>query len=92
MGLKHKLFSLHERIYSDDELIDVSNRVDNPTMLFHHQPVWEMDSLFGNEIIWSGFNGGTFTDNYVEKFNSKTKKDVIINFIKKNSLTLIVLI
>ena len=58
-------------------------------MLFHHQPVWEMDSLFRNEIIWSGFNGGTFTDNYVEKFNSRTKKDAITNFSSETTMKIL---
>jgi len=83
-NIRHHQFPLNSINYSEEELINTSKRIDHQTLLFHHQPLWLTDELFNGQLVWSGFNGGTFTDNYVEKFNSNSVVEGKENFITKN--------
>lgn len=57
IGTKHQSFDLTTHQYRQEELEDISRRIDQQAVLFHHWPVWEMDRLFGDAAHWSGFMG-----------------------------------
>lgn len=77
-GTDHVNFPLTEYEYNMDELLDISKRVDYQTVLFHHPPVWKIDELFGDDLIWSGFFAGSLVgQQYIEK--SPTEINEAIN-------------
>lgn len=51
----HVSHSLAEYKYYTHELVDISNRIDHQTILFHYQPVHEVDKYFEVFSHWSGF-------------------------------------
>lgn len=53
-GTKHYTFDLTKSKYKQDELIEVSKRVDHQTLLFLHPPLFQVDSLFSDYNVWSG--------------------------------------
>jgi len=84
IGTHHTNFDLTNYPYSQDELIDISKRIEYQTTLFHHPPIWEMEKIFESYTIWSGVSieswfGSHFTGNDFESLlSAKTK------FIKEN--------
>jgi asparagine synthetase B (glutamine-hydrolysing) len=80
---KHDNFPLTDYVYSMEELLDISKRVDHQTVLFHHPAVWKLDEKFNKSIMWSGFFGGLTGSAYNKKapleINAAKK-----SFIKKN--------
>ncbi len=72
-GTNHTSFDLTQHIYRQEELEDISRRVERQTMLFHHQPVWEVDKRFKGLQYWSGYLGG-FT--LQRKFDKKPVMDL----------------
>lgn len=66
LGTKHIKLPLTDYEYNMEELIDVSKRINHQTVLFHHPPVWKIDELFSDGVIWSGFFGGQLAgDDYL---------------------------
>ena len=57
LGVKHTSFDLTKCNFKQEELEDVSKRVDFQTILFHHAPIWEVDRLFFGYQNWFGFMG-----------------------------------
>jgi len=77
LGTKHSNFSLINHRYKMEELLDISNRIDHQTVLFHHAPVWKLDELFNNHIVWSGFFGGQlFGEDYHENAPNDINKAI----------------
>lgn len=92
-GTNHKNFPLTSHRYKEEELIDISNRVENQTMLFHHPPVWEVDNFCGeNSIVWSGFIGDVVAGGHLPKKPIPELIEAKINYVNNykyvNSLCL----
>lgn len=82
IGTQHTNYSLIDYKYDIEELIDISNRVDHQTILFHHPPIWDILKEFGDSTIWSGFLGGELTD---ARHTNYSFNDSIENlFLRKN--------
>lgn len=56
-GTKHVAFDLNKYVYSFEELSDIARRNDYQTTLFHHPPIRDLDALYSDKTIWSGFFG-----------------------------------
>lgn len=91
-GTEHVAFPLSVYAASQEELLDISNRVDYQTVLFHHPPIWELDKRYKGCQFWSGYIGDLITgadvpdiavDNpidakrkYLQKFQFVTSIDI----------------
>ncbi len=85
LGTNHTSFSLTDYNYKQDELNDISSRVDYQTMLFHHAPVFEVDRQFQDCANWSGFMGDPIAGSKLLRNPSQTLTDAKKAFIKKNT-------
>ncbi|MFD1385940.1 asparagine synthase-related protein [Oceanobacillus oncorhynchi subsp. oncorhynchi] len=84
VGTNHINFPLTEYEYNMDEMIDISNRIDNQTVLFHHPPVNKLLKEYTGKHLWSGFLGGELTDARHTNYNQGSIKEL---FIKQNYYT-----
>ena len=84
VGTKHKKFSLNEYKYCQDELIEISKRIDHQTLLFLHPPVTEVDKLFENFTVWSGAIIDVYFGVHTHKLPATNIKDAINNFYREN--------
>lgn len=82
MGTKHVAFDLNKYVYSFEELSDIARRNDYQTTLFHYPPIKDLDALYSDKTIWSGFFGDPSSGSKLilndDGLNSKE------HFIKKN--------
>lgn len=84
VGTKHLNLPLTEYKYNQEELLDISKRIDHQTVLFHHPPIWKLDKLFSSFTVWSGFFGDALTGaNYVIKDSIEVNK-VMELFLNRN--------
>ncbi|NLK12428.1 MAG: hypothetical protein GX312_02425, partial [Candidatus Phytoplasma sp.] len=67
LGTKHVSFALTEHRYDIEELLDISNRINHQTVLFHHPPVKRLSSIYGDSIFWMGSFAGPITGGSTEK-------------------------
>lgn len=84
MGTNHTKFPLTEYQYSNEEEIDISKRSDHQAILFHHAPIWEIDKLYKNKIIWSGFLGDTIGGSHSIIFKNCKLVESKTNFLYRN--------
>ena len=84
IGTTHTSFDLTKHKYKQNELLDISQRLNFKTILFHHWPVWEVDKLYGGCTHWSGFMGDPLTGGHLQKTPSKTIAAANDSFIEKN--------
>jgi len=84
IGTRHTKMPLNTYRYNQEELIDISCRVDHQINLFYHPPIWDLDKLFSNGVILSGFFGGRSSGSYVFLENSKTLDEAKKRYINKN--------
>jgi len=87
LNLKHTQFDLSKIPYRQEELEDISRRVDFQTVLFHHGPVWEIDKYYKGCNIWTGFMGETLAGSKLLEKPSENLKDGLAWFVKKNKFT-----
>ncbi|MFW6015712.1 MAG: asparagine synthase-related protein [bacterium] len=85
MGTMHMKFSLTEYEYNVDELIDISSKVDHQTVLFHHPPVQQIESMFGKSLYWSGFMGGELAGSHLEQRIFEEVREAKSNFVSRNT-------
>lgn len=94
VGSKHTSYNLHNYVYNIDELLDISQRINYQTILFHHQPVWEMQAKFQGIKIWSGVSieswFGSHKKQYYSEKNQHLQKQKFIcdeTYVKSIDLT-----
>lgn len=85
IGTHHISFPLTQHQYHMDELIDTSRRMDHQTILFHHPPVYEIDTLFAKHWIWSGWLGGEIAGSHLPKEPASTLEGAKQSFVRKNT-------
>jgi hypothetical protein len=83
-GTKHTKFNLTQHTYNQDELEDISKRVEQQTVLFHHWPVWKVDKVFSDFIVWSGFMGDPLAGSHLSVNPSVEIEKAKQTFIEKN--------
>jgi len=92
IGTNHVVFTLTEYNYHQEELLDISKRVDHQTVLFHHPPIWELDKRFKGAQVWSGYIGDVITGGYYQKKPSpnitKAKERYLEKYAYVNSISL----
>lgn len=91
IGTKHTYFPLNKYKYNMEELIDISKKFDNQTMLFHHGPIWKIVNKFKDFSLWSGCMGDIFTGTHlVNTINDlqEAKEQFLLNesFVKTINL------
>ena len=84
LGTRHTQFDLTKHTYRQDELEDVSRRVDQQTVLFHHCPVWDAERLFGGFKVWSGFLGDPLSGSHLPSSPAKDVETAARRFFEKN--------
>ncbi len=85
LGTNHTSFDLTQYIYNQEELEDISKRVDFQTILFHHAPVWEVDKKFADCQNWCGFMGDPLAGSKLTNEPSTSLELAKKQFIKKNT-------
>jgi len=83
-GTRHTSFDLTQYIYNQNELENISKRVNFQTVLFHHAPVAMIDQKFKGCILWSGFFGETLTGDHLPKDKSNNIEEAKKKFILQN--------
>ena len=53
-GTNHTSFDLTQHTFTNHEELEVSRRTGLQTILFHHQPILEVERRFGGCVTWSG--------------------------------------
>lgn len=84
LGTEHTSFDLTRYIYTQRELEDISSRVDRQTVLFHHPPVWEIDTRFRGCEIWSGYLGDPLAGSHLLTKPSHSIQEAQIRFLERN--------
>lgn len=83
-GTKHISIDLTKLKYSMEDLIEMSNRVDHQTVLFHHPPTFYLDSIIEDSYVWSGAIIDVFFGRHKHHIKSNNIADAKRNFIKEN--------
>lgn len=84
LGTKHTNFDLTQYQYTQEELEDISLRVDRQTVLFHHAPIWEIDRKYTGFRLWSGFGGDAFTGVKYKQDESTSVECAFEKYLKNN--------
>jgi hypothetical protein len=84
LGTTHTSFDLTKYTYRQEELEDISKRIQHQAILFHHWPVWKIDKEFQGCTQWSGFMGDPLAGSHLSDNKSKNIEDAKEQFIKKN--------
>lgn len=82
---KHTNFDLTQYQYTQEELEDISTRIDRQTILFHHPPVWQLDKEYKELELWSGFMGDPIAGSKLD--TSLNKAEEINKYLKSNLYT-----
>lgn len=85
LGTQHHVYDLTQVIYSQDELEDVSRRIDQQAILFHHWPVWEVDRDFHGSSNWSGFAGGELHGAHLPRSYDEQLEKAEAQFLERNT-------
>jgi len=83
LGTNHTSFDLTKHMYKQEELEDISKRIQHQTVLFHHWPVWEVDKLFDTCTQWSGFMGDPIAGSHLLTNPSKNIEEAKKSLLKK---------
>lgn len=86
IGTNHISLDLTKYKYSVQELIDVAKRTDYQTVLFHHPPLWELDSKFKDGVIWSGYIGDAIVGGHLKKIPSSSLNEAKIKYLNNRAL------
>ena len=54
LGTNHISFDLTQHLYTNEEEMEISRRTGLQTILFHHQPIFEVEKRFPEYVHWSG--------------------------------------
>ncbi|WP_156854438.1 asparagine synthase-related protein [Oceanobacillus sp. AG] len=84
IGTIHYNYPLTEYNYNLKELMDISKRVDNQTVLFHHPPIKDIKENFQDGIIWSGFFGDPLVGSRFQQKKTSYHESLEM-FIKNNT-------
>jgi len=84
LGIKNTPFDLNKYEYRTDELMDISKRNNQQTVLFHHWPVWMMDKISEGQVLWSGFFGDPVAGSHQPAVVTDNLDAAKQYFIKKN--------
>jgi hypothetical protein len=84
LGTNHKSFPLNEYIYNTKNLVEISNRIDNQTLLFLHPSVENLDLNFSEFNVWSGAIIDVFFGRHKHKKTAKNLNGGILNSINEN--------
>lgn len=87
LGTNHTEYDLTNYNYSQEELEDISVRVDRQTILFHHPPVWEVEKKFAGFKLWSGFGGDAISGIKYKSNESKSIKAAFLSYLNSNKYT-----
>lgn len=85
LGTKHTSYDLTKHIYSQEELEDISKRVDRQTILFQHPPVHKIIDNYVGFQLWSGFMGDPIAGSKLVECDNG--ENIYSFFIKKNIYT-----
>lgn len=85
IGTQHRAFDLTKISYCQDELEDISTRIDQQAVLFHHWPVWQVDQEFGGATNWSGFLGEALTGDHLHRNPAIDETQGKDNFVERNT-------
>lgn len=85
LGTNHSSFPLTDYRYSLDDLLDVSKRINQQTVLFHHAPVQEIEKKYGEAIIWSGFMGDPLAGSHLSNIEFSTVQEEKRVFVHENT-------
>ncbi len=83
-GTRHSKLPLSDYVYNMRDLLDISTRVDQQTLLFLHGPVRAMDSMFGGMNIWSGTIIDVLFGRHAHIQCANEWADAIQNSVKEN--------
>ena len=83
-GTKHHSFDLTKYKYTQNELVRISQRTDNQTLLFLHAPIKETDSLFSEYNVWSGAIIDVFFGRHTHKLEASDLSNAIKNSFTEN--------
>ncbi len=84
LGTNHTSFDLTNYNFNQNELENISTRVDFQTILFHHAPVFKVDNLFKGCQTWNGFMGDPLAGSKLSNHSSSTLDEAKKLFIEKN--------
>jgi len=87
IGTNHTIFNLNNESFFQEELEDISLRIDHQGILFHHWPVWKVDEKFGKHIHWTGLLGDPITGSKLLNQESDSVEKAKNSFIYKNSFS-----
>lgn len=85
LGTNHTQLDLRMQDYNIEELIDMSNRIKNQTILFHHPPIDFIKDLPSDINVWSGFLGehtGGASSKY--DFNMTQSRELFLKNVQFN--------
>ncbi|MBM7839413.1 hypothetical protein JOC54_002693 [Alkalihalobacillus xiaoxiensis] len=85
LGTKHTEFSLKDYKYVLTDLLDISKRINQQTILFHHPPIHYIDKLYGGGKLWMGSFAGPISGGSIRNKPFKNMIDAKKHFIKKNT-------
>lgn len=84
-GTNHESFDLSKTYdVKVEELIDISNRTDNQTILFHHPSIWKLDKLYTGANIWSGTIIDVFFGRHNHEVESESVDQAMMNSFVEN--------
>lgn len=83
-GVKHIAFDLTKHIFTFDEMIETSKRIDHQSILFHHFPLLEVDKICNGSIVWSGAIIDVFFGRHYHIKKGRTLEEAKSNFIREN--------
>lgn len=66
-GTNHKSFSFNKYKFSTEKEVEVSQRIDHQTFLFHHPPLELLDQFYKDKMIWSGYIMDFIAGSYIPK-------------------------
>jgi len=71
-GTRHISFPMNAMTYHEDDLLDVARREDCQAVLFLNTPSREVERLFGNGTVWSGYVGDAVAGSHLHDPPSAT--------------------
>lgn len=84
-GTRHSQFSFNDYVFSTEKEIEVSKRIDHQTFLFHHAPLEELDKLYKDYFVWSGYILDVIAGSYLPKELFDNIDNVKLNTFIKDS-------
>lgn len=84
LGTKHRTLSLSNYEYNTNDLVNISDRIDNQTLLFLHPSIKEIDLNYSQHDIWSGAVIDVFFGRHSHSKKSKNLTEGLKNCISEN--------